>query len=491
MVLNHLSAAARSLRRFFLPVDTVLIFLFYPFCLLPLPLEAQIGTSPLVLIDYREGIFELSVTRIEAEAESPRRVAVSIAGRIPGKPDIQVLAEPSRLVVDLPGFSLKSGKVFSVTDSSPLLKLRLGSHKDKVRMVLDFDEEGMPPYRIESSSSPFRLIVDLAPGKGAVMPAPVPVTAVETPAAPEEPAVAATKESSDSAAVKAPDKPTPAAPVVKAVSPLRLVQTEAAPPPLAADIAASPAAAVPQEAMLAPREETAKKGESKDDEQAESEAFSPQDLLRFSVDRVYVAFETGARPVQNVVAKSRHDKPLYITAGAQRVLNPGTARQTIEPTEDLVVSPRRFELEPGGERTLRLLLKKPAASDEVVYRIVLLPQADSFERQIIDVKMNGELRKVDVITGLVMNVVSRPAQPSLKITWKVDGEELIVTNAGNTEVLLESGQFCPEEQEQCYPVPSKRLYAGNSFGLRVPEPGVFRFMKRHGEEFQQLVMTVK
>src|SRR5262245_50938369 len=90
---------------------------------------------------------------------------------------------------------------------------------------------------------------------------------------------------------------------------------------------------------------------------------------QITVDRVIVLFKNSQRPIDNIVVKNTGDKALYVTVEPDVMVNPGDKDESRVHTTDLLVSPKRFSLDPNGERSVRLLLKKPHGDEEQVYRV--------------------------------------------------------------------------------------------------------------------------
>ena len=95
---------------------------------------------------------------------------------------------------------------------------------------------------------------------------------------------------------------------------------------------------------------------------------SSEAIAQISVDRVYIRFTPDARPVQNVILRNNGKEPAYINVVTDEMINPGEKNEERVPTTKLLVSPKRFSLDPGGQRTVRLLLKEKFGENEQVYR---------------------------------------------------------------------------------------------------------------------------
>ena len=90
-----------------------------------------------------------------------------------------------------------------------------------------------------------------------------------------------------------------------------------------------------------------------------------------------------------------------------------------------------------------------------------------------DLRLESELKKLDRYDVLV---IARPqnARPLLEVSR--DGTAVEFRNVGNTNALLFNGRQCAEAETDCAELPSKRIYAGNSWQLELPASGQARFL---------------
>ena len=71
---------------------------------------------------------------------------------------------------------------------------------------------------------------------------------------------------------------------------------------------------------------------------------------QISVNDVIVQFKAGQRPVQNIIVKNSSKEVFYVTATSEEIQDPGEEKSALLPTEDLIVSPRRFSIDGNSER---------------------------------------------------------------------------------------------------------------------------------------------
>jgi P pilus assembly chaperone PapD len=193
-----------------------------------------------------------------------------------------------------------------------------------------------------------------------------------------------------------------------------------------------------------------------------------------SVDRIIFRFEFGKSPVQNVLVRNNGKEAVHITAISEIVERAGFPDEKRVPAENLILSPKRFSIQPNGERVVRLLIKNPAASKDMehVYRVRFMPQAQGFDEELA-VEREGRKAMVKVLFSVGILVFDEPADLSPELRWTREGNKVIFTNSGNANVYLDSGKACPEKEESdsCVEIPSKRVYPENTFEVTLPSAG--------------------
>ena len=207
----------------------------------------------------------------------------------------------------------------------------------------------------------------------------------------------------------------------------------------------------------------------------------------FSIDRVFIRFASEGRPVENFSVKNNRQVPLFLTADAFKVEHPGLPEEKRVATREIVVAPRRVTLMPGERRTLRLLLRGEPEDVEGVYRVQIVPQLETFEKQRVELRAGGEVHSVMAVVGLGLLVVAEPAEVHSALEWQRSLNALTLENRGNVNVLLDRMQLCRGEGE-CQALPMVRLYAGNRLTLPAPAASSLQFLKRIGSEYERVVI---
>ena len=184
------------------------------------------------------------------------------------------------------------------------------------------------------------------------------------------------------------------------------------------------------------------------------------------LSNVIVHFEPGDPGRKDVEISNHGEEPLYVEVEPHEVLAPGTDQEErariLDPREaGLLVTPNKLIVPPGATKVIRLV-KMGISSKERVYRIAAKPVTGGVEATSSGLK---------IMVGYEILAIVYPSQPDAKLKIERDGRKLFVQNNGNTNVLLRQGFQCETSdtpQEECTPLPSRRVYPGNSWELDLP-----------------------
>jgi P pilus assembly chaperone PapD len=191
-----------------------------------------------------------------------------------------------------------------------------------------------------------------------------------------------------------------------------------------------------------------------------------------ALSKVVVDF-TSARPARDdIEITNSADEILYVSIEPAEILNPGRPeeRRVANPNPrelGLLISPNRLVLAPGERKVVRVsLLERPADRDRI-YRVTIKPVIGEIVARQSALKL---------VVGYDVLVIARPenARPLLEVSRR--GNAVEFRNVGNTNALLFNGRQCDEEETDCAELPSKRVYAGNTWQFQLPATGQARFM---------------
>lgn len=185
---------------------------------------------------------------------------------------------------------------------------------------------------------------------------------------------------------------------------------------------------------------------------------------QLAIERPIVDFADPDSRRQDVRISNTGDETLYIEIAPRLVRHPGTDREErveiANPRErGLLVSPSKVVLEPGQRRLLRFsLLRRPEDTDRI-FRVAVTPKVGDVQ---------AETTGVRVMVGYNLLVIARPVGAEADLTGTRRGDRLTFRNRGSTNALLMRGRQCAPSGEPCEKLPTKRMYAGNSWTVELP-----------------------
>jgi P pilus assembly chaperone PapD len=190
-----------------------------------------------------------------------------------------------------------------------------------------------------------------------------------------------------------------------------------------------------------------------------------------ALSKVVVDFASDGPPRDDIEISNPSDETLYVSIEPAEVIDPGDPGERRvshpDPRElGLLISPKRLVLGPGERKIVRLsLLERPRDRDRI-YRVAVKPVVGEI------VATRSALK---LVVGYDVLVIARPpyAHPRLEVARS--GSTVVVRNAGNTNALLFKGRQC-EAQDRCVELPSKRVYAGNTWQFELPGRGQGEFL---------------
>ena len=215
---------------------------------------------------------------------------------------------------------------------------------------------------------------------------------------------------------------------------------------------------------------------------------------QITVTDVIYHFVPSEKPVHNVMVHNSSDEAMYVTVDVSQVTRAGFPDEKREPTKQIVASPQRFSVPPQGDRTVRLLLRKPLVEAEDVYRVGFVPSSSPFEDS--DAQSKSQKRMgLRVLTGIGMLIFVDPKEVRPELAWERKSGQIKFTNRGNVNLFLTDAQVCSSlsadgQGTDCQPTKgvAGRLYPGNEKTVNVPENKTLVLSKRYGEQQQERVV---
>jgi len=417
--------------------------------------------------------------------------------------DSQTLENPVRIVVDLPGIVVRTGRVITINKKHSLFKtVRIGRHPDFTRIVYDLvsSEEpvlsvkvsgkkifiGAKPVAVEAGSSKANESKTKESEAGRTPP-PAPTiapTLIPTKIPTAIPTIIPTRVPTP--VPTASPTATPASTKIPTVTPTFTPTrtATASPTPTSKPVILAPTITpqTPITPTFGPEGEKVSPGEPR----AALAQTNPLEL-KFSVNKMIVAFADGERPVADLVLKNRGEQSLFMRSSSWMIKNPGMPAEEKVTTKTLVASPQRFEIEPNQERTVRIILNRgESTSDEGIFRVQFSPDSQPFELKAETAA--GRSIQLDVAAAISVLVIAQPKTLKPLLNWEWQDNTLKVENKGNTNVLLERGQLCGAEK--CSELAAKRVYPGASWNIPVTNNyHSASFMQKIGDDFQPLSLS--
>lgn len=185
------------------------------------------------------------------------------------------------------------------------------------------------------------------------------------------------------------------------------------------------------------------------------------------VEQSVIHFEPDKPSRQDVLISNPDKEPLYIQVEILGIENPGETNEKRTLIQNpkaskFLVTPNKLVIQPGQKKRVRLVNLAPLGDKERVFRVNLKP---------ISPEIESDTTAIKVLIGFQLLVLMQPNKPQPNIVGKRNGNKLTLSNEGNTNVLMHRGEQCdvPQKGETvgqgCTPLPTKRLYPGNSITI--------------------------
>lgn len=197
-----------------------------------------------------------------------------------------------------------------------------------------------------------------------------------------------------------------------------------------------------------------------------------------------LAFFNSQSKIQDITVSNDASTTAYVAVTPQFVQNVGLASQKAMPYQagmdvskfGLMVSPLKLSIPANSSRKVRLVLLNTAMTQDAVYSVnfsqIASMIADSSASSGDNFQMNNQI-------SYSVQAVALPANPMPKVSLVRQGQQVTVTNSGNSYASLRDGQICNAQGSSCQALPNnltyKVLYSGNTWAFTAPSAGVVRF----------------
>lgn len=349
------------------------------------------------------------------------------------------LEEGLRGFIDCPGVFPPYSKTLPVLQNNFVKQIRIGTHKDKLRIVLDLYVPLPVSSNISKIKNTFILAVESSkkelsepPGK------PIVYKTINT----TEPKVEVTL---------APTS-TPTPQPTSTDSPKELPTVTPSPEIVLPTPEATP---IEQESMV-----SGVGGGS----------------LPLSIEFLQISFNEGERLIKDISVSNSSDSQLTVVVdtypdllGSENLVEGISADR---PLGTLTPSPRRFTLGAGQRRTVRFILTLNDSLVKIDKEASFIARFSDPEGELLAPKVNFDY----IPRRLLPNLVSMPIDNGIKLT-----------NSGSAGVELSSGRCC--RLDDCQAVDVTYLAAGQSVTLDIPEDCQLEFIRKHKGSYQRFKVS--
>lgn len=236
---------------------------------------------------------------------------------------------------------------------------------------------------------------------------------------------------------------------------------------------------------------------------------------QMAIDRLWVDFTDESVGRSDLVVRNESEDVYYVTVTPSEILNPGQAdeeRVTYTDPEELglLVTPNRLVLQPGDMRAIRLVSLNQNLQTDRNYRVDVRPELG----EISVTGGNDEDRgmALKLLSAFDVLVTVRPEDGRPEFTARRGPDFLELANRGTSSMVLLDGRLCPavesglsettiahytaqlregteaeegeapaelvRDENGCIDLPSKRLYAGNSWRVHAADTEFLKFDTR-------------
>lgn len=205
-------------------------------------------------------------------------------------------------------------------------------------------------------------------------------------------------------------------------------------------------------------------------------AVAGQAQAQLAVDRLWVDLDAAREPRSDVLVRNDSDDRYYINVQVFEIENPGEEEERRVTNADpelvgLLVTPNRMIMEPGSQRSVRLVTLNPELTKDRVYRVLISPSVG--ELQTNAAPEGGRGMAIKILTAFEVLVIARPVDARAQIVADRLPTEVVIRNTGATNALLYDGFVCnrgERDTEKCTSIPVNRLYAGEAMQVALTAP---------------------
>jgi P pilus assembly chaperone PapD len=201
-------------------------------------------------------------------------------------------------------------------------------------------------------------------------------------------------------------------------------------------------------------------------------------------------------PGRTAIDKQIHntgDATTYVRVDIAELDPSGHEKKDAQHTEDLLVSPSRLIIPPGGRQTVRIL-SLGERRQERYFRVRFVPvpptKAHGFvvSKEATDA-FNASLgTSIKVLIGYGVMVVAAPGQARLDTRVHLQPERETIHNAGNTSLLVHDHYRCAKANDRCEPPGFARIAPGQTMNINSSATHYHKLELQEGAQRRRLVI---
>jgi hypothetical protein len=374
-------------------------------------------------------------------------------------PLVEVVENPARVVIDLPGILIRKQGATIPVRSPVLSSVRFGIHPEKTRIVLDVPSV---PTEIQSEPTVDGFSITMRVARTDALPA-IPAPSVSPQQTPMQ------------AAAQLPE-------LLNALpEPIRgpdLISVRRAPVAPVLIPSAAMASLVTEQPQQKPVSEVSPATTVKEDPDAvESSNGELQGALpSLWAEEELIQIAAASPPVRDLKVTNLHSAPVLAMVQALEVGGEGASAQ------EVIVTPKRFRLEGGESRLLRIVSRAAPASKDRRFEVTTV--SGPTEGDLFPTADSG--RAVRIATILI-----EPRSLSRRLSWsRKAGQKLRLQNEGNTLVQIVSAQQLTgvdgQQPLEITALKDQRIFAGEELELDLLAPRGIRLLYRGEGGIEQL-----
>jgi P pilus assembly chaperone PapD len=186
------------------------------------------------------------------------------------------------------------------------------------------------------------------------------------------------------------------------------------------------------------------------------------------LSRVVIDIVPNGDTAQDIDVSNDGDEIAYVVIEPSEIVSPGLPGEKrvsiVDPAVGgLLVSPQRMILQPHEHKLIRVAAVAARGATDRIYRLTVKPVAGPVTAQVTALKL---------LVGYDALVIYRPNAPVAKLVGQRSGNTLTLRNDGNTNLEVFEGKQCPSAAATgCAELPSRRLYAGQSWTVPLASAG--------------------